>query len=196
MNIMFDLDSTLVRNDVTLNILTKHLLFHEAYELIHNMDYDFNNIPQPLRQYITDNMNDIDVMTSFVKNPYADMVLNDLVYNGHNIYIITARGTNSDMIDPTTDWVKDIFPMINGIVFTGHNKNKAIDKLNIDVVIDDNCKVINNILESQNINPYTILYSNETTPWNWKCNLPYTLKIDSLLDIPFIIEDIENSTLI
>jgi len=192
---MFDLDSTLVHNPTVIETLTEMLPYTEVYDIVHNLTgkwYEESIIPDDVRAVMDEKHGDGLYMTSLKPNPYAVSILNDLRLQGHNIFVITARGREEGEVkEVTPDFVKELFPMINGIALTGHNKNKAIKKLNIDVVVEDSTMVVDTILDDSELNPLIILLSNENTPWNWNYNADEgnIIVLDSLLDIPFIVED-------
>ncbi len=201
MNIMFDLDSTLVLNTVVIDTLYEYLSFEDAYAVIHNLCFDYTShegIPDHVKAMIDSRFADGLIMTSLKPNLHAQAVVKDLTNQGHSIYVITARGaTDGEVKDVTPAFVKDLFPSIKGIALTGHNKNRAIKELNIDLVVEDSTRVIDNILDSTEINPNIILLSNENTPWNWNYKRANEIIVlDSLLEIPFIVDEIGETNLI
>jgi len=193
MNIMFDLDSTLVNNSVVIDAITEMLQYPDAYDLIHNLNDTGDLIPRQIKEVIHERMTDGLLMTSLKPNTYAQMVVRDIAAQGHNIYVITARGTHDGEVKATTpEYVQDLFPQVKGIALTGHDKLKAIEQLDIDIVIDDNTLVIDSILDSLSVNPLCILLSNENTPWNWNyvANTNNDIVVvRSLIDVPFLIEE-------
>jgi len=201
MNIMFDLDSTLVLNTIVMDTLHEMLPFEDAYDVIHNLYLDYTSytgIPGHVKAVMDSRFDDGLIMTSLKPNLHAQSVVQDLINQGHNVYVITARGSkDGEVKDVTPAFIKSLFPMISGIALTGHNKNKTIKQLNIDVVVEDSTPVINNILDSTDINPFIILLSNENTPWNWNyARSNEIIVVDSLLEIPFMIEEYENNKIL
>jgi len=194
MNIMFDFDSTLVLNPIVIDTLIENLPFDEAYDIIHNLHKDYTNyvgIPSHIKDMMDAKFSDGLLMTSLSPNTYAQSVVQDLVDQGHSVYVITARGSHEGEVKETTPaFVKELFPMVKGIALTGHNKNKAIKQLDIDIVVEDSITVVDHILDSTEINPAILLLSNENTPWNWKYERSNDiLTIDTLLEIPFMVEE-------
>ena len=103
----------------------------------------------------------------------AKEVINKLLNEGHEIYLITARSNDlkKDYTEKTLEWLKKKNIKYTDVYFSAGNKIEALTKLNIDVMIDDNIQVMDNTLS---LNKKGIIMNTMFNGNYCKCDRAYT----------------------
>lgn len=133
MNIAFDLDDVLYDTYMwSYNVLKKHKLL-EYRDCLKN--YNFRGIPEPHNKMLLNSLYTDDYVKKVpIKNQCADFI--KTLRKKHNIYIVTARG--DDIMLSTRARVLGDFGIDYKHVFNAKNKTELCNRLNIDIVVDDN----------------------------------------------------------
>lgn len=149
MIIGFDIDGILTECGCELNYddknknVWKH--FFENYlnrEIIRTGNsYDFSKAYNLSKKEMIDFFENemINIIPKFKVNRNIKTIIDTIYYNNipDNIYIITARDNNKEIINATKEWLKINNIKYNKIFFT-KNKGKLAEKLGIDFFFEDN----------------------------------------------------------
>jgi len=162
MKIGFDLDNTLIDFTEAINLFVKN-----KYNIEHKGSYSLGFVDNELPENIAKDIKDSFGKSIFLKTvkiiPDVYETLIKLQEKGHELYLITARdGSKSEIKDITLDLIYcSYFPGIKfkSIVFC-KDKNKYLDKFNLDFFIDDNPDIFMSAVPYVN---RVLLISNENT---------------------------------
>ena len=162
MKIGIDLDQVLVNQT---------WLFKRAFAMFNRIYYctkyyNFQDYPDEVRNLIFEWFSDNFYMSNLPVIPEAKAFLNHLKFNDHEVFIITARPKN--VIATTIDYIRNNLSENIPIIFSDkdvNTKDKIVERLKLDVWIDDNPEDVVNIT---NLGIRCIMISNEDTVYNWK----------------------------
>ena len=174
MKIGFDLDDTLVHNDVFEKVFKKYDIKKEHVNFSQELEYTDIN-PEAIRDVL--DMFKSPYMGALKPVSYAKHVIEELVRHGHEIYIITARAY--DMCEITSNLIKTHFTGIDldNVHYVGSSaKATIIKKLGLEVMVDDNVSYVDE-LKDTDITLFVI--SNEDTWGN-------TGQTDRLLHLAYV----------
>lgn len=157
MRIGIDVDDTLVNSSKSFeNIKKKYNLdFKKTFKdkwTTKEKNYIFNN-------YLKE------ILINVELNKYAKEIIDELVNDGHELFIITARSNRycDDIETETINLVKKNNIKINKFYFGKRKKSDIAKKLNLDLMIDDSLYVYEN-MKKENID--CILFGNKIKNWN------------------------------
>ena len=165
MRIGIDVDDTLVNSSKSFeNIKKKYNLdFKKTFK---------DRWTKKEKDYIFDNYLK-EILVNVELNEYAKEIIDELVKNGHELFIITARNNmNCDNIEmETINFINRNGIKINKFYFRQSKKSDIAKKLNLDLMIDDSLYVYEN-MKKENID--CILFGNKVK--NWKDVMGYINK--------------------
>ncbi len=101
-----------------------------------------------------------EMMASYTLKENVKEVIDGLRQNGHKIIIITARGhsVKKGLIDITKEYFKKHNIVVDKMIFEKTEKTAECINNNIDIMIDDSIKVLNELKEK---NIKTLLFTSE-----------------------------------
>jgi len=186
MNIAFDIDDTLVNNDM----VTKYLAAqgYDPYKVLRNFHIRNLKITKAEAKYIH-TMFSMDEMNHLKPNPNAQYVIETLSQSDINeIFLITARG--EEVKDGTINMINDHFPTIleENIFFTaGGSKEDILKELEIDVFVEDNIEAVLELAPKMPEVKFFVLSYSETPhnhdPIAAMDPLPNVTVVENLIDI-------------
>ncbi len=194
MNIGIDIDGVLTNDDeYMIDTITKYVFENNLEGLKSPYEYEYEKVNW--NQNILDDYRK-KYFWSYCKNEparkYASEVIKKLKDEGNKIYIITSRhftientkeGKTSRKI--VKDWLKKNKIIYDELYFSV-DKTKEIEKLKIDIMIEDNPETIPNFIKNTHIFCYDCRY-------NQKLDLKNMTRVFSWYDIYTKIKKIENS---
>jgi hypothetical protein len=152
-----DFDDTLVNNTIIEEVAAEYNMHKNPDE------YDLSDYPVFIRKIIFSIFNDKDraEMTKFKPVPGVRKKIKELVKFGFKIAVVTSR-VNSE-IDRV--YIKNLFPLVSDVIFTGINNTKEsiIKKLNPVAFIDD--RIVDEYLS---LDCKVLMISNKKTRYNFK----------------------------
>ena len=149
MKIGIDIDDTLTSfSDIYYSELQKWLLKKGIIKYGDNiLSKDVKDISFDFKMFWNECMLDI-ALNIDCKNG-ASEIINKLLSEGHEVYIITARSNNffNNYIENTIEWLKKRNINYTDSYFNSNDKIDVMKFLQLDVMIDDNKQVMDNVLD-------------------------------------------------
>lgn len=191
-NIGIDIDGVLTNDDeYTMCSMSKFIYENKLQKMENPYEYEYakvnwkqNTLNQYLRQYFWDYCK---------KEParkYASEIIKKLKEDGNNIYIITSRRyTEENTINGQKSrrivkkWLKTNEIIFDELYFS-KNKIREIDKLKINIMIEDNPKTIPIFVKHTHVFCYDCRY-------NQKLNLENMTRVYNWYDIYMKIKELE-----
>ena len=192
MNIGIDIDGVLTNDDeYTMSCMSKFIYDNKLEEIKNPYGYEYakvnwnqENLEQYLKQYFWD------YCENDPARKYASEIIKKLKEEGNNIYIITSRryttenSINGEKIRKIVkNWLKANEIIYDELYFSG-DKTIEIDKLKIDIMIEDSPKTIPIFVNHTHVFYYDCRY-------NQKLNLENMTRVYSWYDIYMKIKEIE-----
>ena len=193
MNIGIDIDGVLTNDDeYTMNCMSKFIYENKLEEIKDPYEYEYAKVNwnqkilnQYLRQYFWDYCE---------KEParkYASEIIKKLKEEENNIYIITSRRyttENSINGEKTREMVKNWLKaneIIYDELYFSEDKTIEIDRLKIDIMIEDNPGTIPTFVNHTHVFCYDCIY-------NHKLNLENMTRVYSWYNIYMKIKELKN----
>lgn len=177
MNILFDLDDTLLTGDIVAAVSTRLFNEKKINKIYTNKDiksYDLLNLPEFVRTAVCEAFNDIELaVNNKIPMKGVSYFIEYLYLKGHSLGTLTARPQK--LKDATIKYLQNTFNIKWKLgnyfcnkydtmnMTTLPDKASILRSLNPDLYYDDNYDYAKESCE-QNIK--TILISNNHTPWN------------------------------
>lgn len=155
-NVGFDIDYTLTKDEgFYKNYIDNYLKKNNLnYKYIENTKYIDKMYDWPKGEYMNFKQNEfVNLMSALPLNKNTKKFIEHLKNNNCNIYIITGRNKNNEII--TKNWLKKHNICYKSIVFGDKYKLQACKDLKIDYFFDDNSKVVD-LLNKNRIKAYLV----------------------------------------
>lgn len=154
MNIAIDIDETAFKGTV---IPAVAMLYNEMLPY----EFDLSDWCDEAQELAFKLFKNRDIMCDLIPNSDVLDYVNTMQKAGHTVYMITARPECQQ--EATQAMVDLYFDNVEVTACGGYDKKDVYEMYDIDIVIDDNPK---HIQEAIGIGAKGVLYSNEGTPWN------------------------------